>query len=617
MGTHTAAANAGDAPGSDSSQGHITGYGSRPYRSYVLNMLLLVYILNFIDRGLLSVVAGKLKVAIGASDLGWGFISGFGFAFLYTIVGIPLARVAEQRHRVWIMAICLVAWSAFTAACGLSADVVFGGGFVLTGLGVLLLFRIGVGIGEAGCTPPATSVISDYFPRERRSTALGWYAMGVTLGTASANIIGGPIVDNYGWQATFFILGLPGVLVAVVLKLTVKEPPRGYSDAPGTGKVQRATWAETFGALMSKPSYWWMLGATTIASFCGYAIANFQSLYLQRTFHVTVGDAALYITGPAYLLGACGTLLTGWLAERIGKRSTSSIAWLPGIGMILSVPFYMLAFTLKEPLLGLAPVVLCTLFLGLGHFVKYGYLAAQYTISQGVVPLRMRATATAILIFAQNMLGYGLGPLFAGGLSDWAFNNRIGASEYVQEAGPNVAPATVLNRHMCDASLQVAAANNKAPADKKKPMAEVLGGMTPAMDEARYGFCDKANQEATSFAMLVISGLYALGGLIFFICMLYLKRDFEAAQAGQFGSGKVAGAIGAVFVGIGAAGLWATPNFLRPGHVVGDVIFRTGTGAFTLPDLIYWGAYVLAALVIAVGIALLTGHFRRKPEGTG
>ena len=196
MGTQTAAAGAaGDVSGSDAGQGHITGFGTKAYRSYVLNMLLLVYILNFIDRGLLSVVSGKLKVAIGASDLGWGFISGFGFAFLYTIVGIPLARVSETRNRVWIMAICIVAWSAFTAACGLSADVIFGGGFVLTGLGVLLVFRIGVGIGEAGCTPPANSLIADYYPRERRSTALGWYAMGVTLGTASANIIGGPIVD--------------------------------------------------------------------------------------------------------------------------------------------------------------------------------------------------------------------------------------------------------------------------------------------------------------------------------------------------------------------------------------------------------------------------------------
>jgi MFS family permease len=595
------------------SSGHLTGYGSPGYRSYVLNALLLVYILNFIDRGLLSVVAGKLKVAIGASDLGWGFISGFGFAFLYTIVGIPLARVSEQRNRVWIMAICLIAWSAFTAAIGLSADVVLGGGFVLTALGVLLLFRIGVGIGEAGCTPPANSLIADYYPREKRSTALGWYAMGVTLGTASANIIGGPIVTAYGWQATFFILGLPGILVAVVLLLTVKEPPRGYSDPPGTTKAKRATWSETFGALFSKPSYWWMLIATTIAAFCGYAIANFQSLYLQRTFQVTVGDAALYITGPAYLLGAFGTLLTGWLAERIGKRSVSAIAWLPAIGMILSVPFYILAFSVKEPILGLAPVVLCTAFLALGHFVKYGYLAAQYTIGQGVVPLRMRATAIAILLFAQNMLGYGLGPLFAGGVSDWAFNDRIGKSQYTQEAAPGAAPETVLTRHMCDAALQLVATNNKATPDKKKSMDDLLLEVSPAMDTTRYAFCNTANQEATAFAMNLISALYALGGLAFIICMFYLRRDFEEAQAGKFGRGNVGGIVGGVFVAAGLAGFWATPNFLVPKSKT-DVIFRTAESVFTLNDLIYWGAYVLSALIVVVGGSLLIGHFRKKPD---
>jgi MFS family permease len=594
--------------------GHIHGYGSKPYRSYVLNMLLLVYILNFIDRGLLSVVSGKLKVAIGASDFGWGFISGFGFAFLYTIVGIPLARVSEQRNRVWIMAICLVVWSGFTALCGVSSDVIFGGGLVLTGLGLLLIFRVGVGIGEAGCTPPANSLISDYYPRERRSTALGWYAMGVTLGTVAANVIGGPIVDAYGWQATFFILGLPGIAVAAVLVMTIKEPPRGYSDPPSTAAYKRATWAETFAAMFSKPSYWWMLAATTIAAFGGYAIANFQSLYLQRTFKVTVGDAALYITGPAYLLGAAGTLLTGWLAEKIGKRSVSSIAWLPGIGMLLCVPLYIIGFTAKDPVLGIAPVVICTLFLGLGHFVKYGYLAAQYTITAATAPPRMRATATAILIFAQNMLGYGLGPLFAGGLSDYAFNNTIGSSHYVGEMVPGVAQENVLNRQMCDAALQVVAANNKLPADRKKPVAEVLGAMSPAMDTARYGYCDKANSDATTFAMVVISAIYGLGGLCFFVCMFYLKRDFEASQRGEHGSGKVGFTLGASFAGVGALGMWATYTFLQP-HSVTDVIFRTASGPFTLLDLIYWGAYVLSLGLIGLGIALTIGRFQSGPGG--
>jgi MFS family permease len=438
--------------------------------------------------------------------------------------------------------------------------------------------------------------------------------MGVTLGTVAANVIGGPIVDAYGWQATFYILGLPGIAVAVVLVMTVKEPPRGYSDPPTKTAYKRATWAETFSAMFSKPSYWWMLAATTIAAFGGYAIANFQSLYLQRTFKVTVGDAALYITGPAYILGAAGTLLTGWLAERIGKRSISSIAWLPGIGLLLCVPFYIIGFTAKDPILGIAPVVICTLFIGLGHFVKYGYLAAQYTITAATSPPRMRATATAILIFAQNMLGYGLGPLFAGGLSDAVFSETINKSQYVREAGPGIGQERVLNRHMCDAALQVVASNNKKPAATKLSMDDALAKMTPQMDVARYSFCDKTNMDATTFSMIVISAIYGLGGICFFICMIYLKRDFEAAKRHDFGSGKTGFGLGGTFAGLGVIGMWATWAYLKPNSVT-DVIFRTGGKPFTLLDLIYWGSYALSIGLMVLGGALLWGRFKNGPGG--
>jgi MFS family permease len=366
--------------------------------------------------------------------------------------------------------------------------------------------------------------------------------------------------------------------------------------------------------MFSKPSYWWMLAATTIAAFGGYAIANFQSLYLQRTFKVTVGDAAFWITGPAYVLGAAGTLLTGWLAEKIGKRSVTSIAWLPGVGLILCVPLYIIGFSAKDPVLGIAPVVICTVFLGLGHFVKYGYLAAQYTITAATSPPRMRATATAILVFAQNMLGYGLGPLFAGGLSDAVFSDVINKSQYVGEASPGVAPGDVLNRHMCDAALQVVAANNKKPADVRLSMADALDRMTPQMDVARYNFCDKANMDATTFSMIVISAIYGLGGICFFICMIYLKRDFEAAQANNFGSGKVGFGLGASFAGLGVVGIWATWTWLQPNSVT-DVIFRTASKPFTLLDLIYWGAYALSIGLIAIGGALIYGRFRSGPGG--
>ena len=208
------------------SDGYVHGFGSKPYRSYVLTSLMFIYILNFVDRGLLSVVGPKLKPELGISDTVFGLLTGAGFAVLYTLVGIPLARIAEVKHRVWIMSICIAIWSTMTALCGLSREITIGS-VTIGAVWVLLACRVGVGIGEAGCTPPATSLISDYYPPSRRSTALGYYAMGVTLGTVLANLIGGPVAEHFGWRAAFLVVGLPGLLIAVVFKLTIKEPPRG------------------------------------------------------------------------------------------------------------------------------------------------------------------------------------------------------------------------------------------------------------------------------------------------------------------------------------------------------------------------------------------------------
>ena len=190
--------------------GHTQGFGTRSYRTYVLNVLLLIYILNFIDRSLLSVVSPQMKPELGISDTAFGLLTGFGFALLYTLVGIPLAQFSETRSRVTIMAVCVALWSVMTALCGLSAEVTIGS-VTIGAFWILLACRVGVGIGEAGCTPPANSLIADYFPPVSRSTALGYYAMGVTLGGMLANLLGGPITDAFGWRIAFLVLGLPGV----------------------------------------------------------------------------------------------------------------------------------------------------------------------------------------------------------------------------------------------------------------------------------------------------------------------------------------------------------------------------------------------------------------------
>jgi MFS family permease len=485
------------------------GFGSRAYRAYVLNMLLLVYVLNFIDRGLLAVVARPLKAEIAISDTAWGLLTGFGFALLYTTAGLPIARLADTRNRVWIIAICLAFWSLMTAACGLAADVAVGG-IVIGAFWVLLACRIGVGLGEAGCTPPANSLIADYYPPRRRSTAIGYYSMGVTLGTMLANMIGGPVADWFGWRAAFLILGLPGVAVAVVFLLTTREPPRGHTDPPHLPKPEQVSLRDASRELLSKPSYWWMTVGATIAAFCGYAIWNFQSLFIQRTFDLTTGQAALWFNTPSAAAGAVGTVLLGWMAQKLSGRIPAAIAWLAAAGLFACCPLYVMAFTTSN-------LWLCAAGLALASFSKYGYIGAQYTISQGVVSLRVRATATAVMLFLVNLLGYGLGPLFAGLLSDFHFAR--------EQAGSSAGAAII--RPMCDAAQQYlsdAAQKGGAALDASQVEA-ALAVMPQPMTAAQYDFCLTANAASTQASMLWICAIYVLAGLAFVASARRLRRD--------------------------------------------------------------------------------------------
>ncbi|MGE0409023.1 MAG: spinster family MFS transporter [Amphiplicatus sp.] len=500
------------AAGVETANGYITGFGSVGYRSYVLTVLLFIYILNFVDRALLSVVARPLKADLGIGDTAFGLLTGFGFALLYSVLGVPIARLAETRHRVWIMAICLALWSLMTALCGLSQEIVIGS-LSIGAFWVLLTCRIGVGIGEAGCTPPANSLIADYYPPSKRSTALGYYAMGVNLGTAISNLIGGPITDMFDWRVAFFVLGLPGVAVAILLKVTVKEPPRGYTDPPGAVKSERAALSAAIKELLSKPSFWLMTVGATLAAFCGYAIASFQSLYLQRTFDLSAGQAAVNFNVPAYVASALGTVFIGWLAERMSRRDETAIAWMPAVGLIACVPVYWWAFTTNSQMY-------CLIALTLAGFMKYGYLAAQYTIGQGVASLRVRATAIAVMLFVINLLGYGFGPLFAGVVSDIFFRGSLA------DAGLT----GVVTRPMCDAAqeaVNVASRSAQAPLSATD-ISPILTGLDQPLTDAQFAFCNAANASSTETSMLFTTSIYALAGLFFLLCARFYKRDLVA-----------------------------------------------------------------------------------------
>ena len=378
--------------------GHITGFGTKPYRSYVLLALTLIYTLNFIDRTVITVVAQPIINTFSLSDAQWGLLTGPPFAIFYALMGIPIAMWADRGNRVFIIALCVVVWSIMTVACGLAASFLW-----------LLVFRIGVAVGEAGCTPPANSIITDYYPPKSRANAIGIYSMGVTIGGVLAQLFGGalaglqgPDFGNFlgaiglgglfsginwkeveGWRLVFVIVGAPGILIAALLFFTTKEPPRGYSDPKGATPVEKAGFFEAFREFGTKPTFWTLsLGAAFVA-FVGYGLIAFQAPFLMRVHGVSVSEAAIQYGAPLAAVAAFGTFLGGFLSEKLSPRFPAVVAWLPGVGLLISIPAYIGAF--------MAP----TLTMAFGLWViaavaHYAYLGAQYTVSTAIVSPRSR-----------------------------------------------------------------------------------------------------------------------------------------------------------------------------------------------------------------------------------
>ncbi|HPF21878.1 MAG: MFS transporter [Hyphomonas sp.] len=406
--------------------GHETGYGSSGYRAYVLSALLVVYIFNFIDRSIFAILTEPMKTSLKLEDWHMGVLGGLAFAIFYTTLGIPIARLAERRSRIGIIVISLTLWSLMTVLCG------FAVGFMS-----LFAFRLMVGVGEAGCTPPAQSVIADYFKPSSRATAASIYALGVPLGGMIAGLAGGPINDYVtghnvhalldgwgwtwardaidwesmeGWRIAFVAVGLPGVLIAVLIGMTIKEPPRGYTDPPSAAKVDRQSFAAAVRTLMKKPAYVHVVAGAAIASFAGYGIAQFSTSFLRRTHGLTLTEAALIFSLVIGLMAAIGVFLSGFLADKLSVRHPKALSWMPALGMGLSVPLYWLGYLAPTVPLMLPPLMAAAT-------LHYFYLGPMYAVSTGVADARTRATAVALTLFAVNLIGIGLGPTLIGFLS--------------------------------------------------------------------------------------------------------------------------------------------------------------------------------------------------------
>jgi len=456
-----------------------TSFGSSGYRNYVLISLTVLYTLNFVDRVLIQILAQPIIEEFKLQDWQFGLLSGFGFAFMYTLLGIPIARLSERVNRVRIIAAGVILWSLMTALCGLA------GSFIS-----LLIFRVGVGVGEAALSPPANSLIADYFIPKSRARAMGTYAMGVTLGGVFAAAFGGPLAEMFSWRTAFIALGVPGIAIGLIFLFSVKEPPRGYSDPPGTTLPEKTGLTETLAELTPKPSFWLNMAAAATVAFVGYGYTSFQAAYFQRAFDMPLTDIALLVLVPVGLVAAAGAFVTGVLTERLSDRYPNAVAWLPGWGLIICVPFYWIAFTTQSIPLAIAMLIV-------GAFVHYGYLGAQYTIAQGVASAHSRATAVALFLFAVNMIGYGLGPLFVGFASDYFMQQTLLASSY----------ATELNTLVCKGSAIDLAAS---------------------LGEEKALVCAQASAEGLRSAILVTVTVFALAGAIYLYTCRRLQKDLVA-----------------------------------------------------------------------------------------
>lgn len=368
------------------------------YRNYVLVMLTMVYVFNFIDRQIVVTLQDSIKKDMHLSDAQLGWMSGFAFAIFYVILGIPIARLADKGNRRNVITLSLGLWSIMTAVCGRA------GSFVQ-----LLVARFGVGIGEAGCSPPAHAMISDYFQPQKRSTALAIYSAGIYLGMLVGFMMGGYLNQTIGWRKAFMVVGLPGVVFSLLFYFTVREPRRGATDA------QQANESPAFGdvvrRLLATPTFVLLAIAGSLHVFCIYGIGNWSYSFLGRLHGMSKIEIGRDL-GLAYGIGGgIGSFAGGWLTDRFGRKNKSWYLKIPAFAVLVSIPLEFLAIFS-------ANAVLSVTGFGCVAALHAMYLGPAVSVAHRLVPASMRAMTSAVFFLCINLVGMGLGPFVVGKISD-------------------------------------------------------------------------------------------------------------------------------------------------------------------------------------------------------
>ena len=360
----------------------------------VLLFLLIAYIFNFLDRQILGILAQPIKADLHLTDTQFGAVGGLAFALLYAALGVPLAYLADRTSRSAVIAVSVAVWSGFTALCGTAA-----------GFGQLFLFRLGVGVGEAGGVAPSYALIADYFPPERRARALAIFSLGVPIGLASGVLLGAYIAAAINWRAAFWIMGAAGLILAPAMLFVVRDRPRPPSA------LDSAPVGEVFAIVARKPAFWLLAFSASCSSLCGYGLALWTPSVLMRSFGLDLVHTGQFLGSVLLLGGVAGVYGGGWLADRLGTGDRGWYARLPAIAWLLTAPAF--AFGLMAPNLFVAwPLLLAA------NALNILWLGPVTTAVQHLVARRMRATASASFLLINNLIGLGVGPLLIGRLSD-------------------------------------------------------------------------------------------------------------------------------------------------------------------------------------------------------
>nr|WP_283938516.1 MFS transporter [Sphingomonas alba] len=356
--------------------------------------MLTAYILNFLDRQMLGILAAPIKADLNLTDAQFGAVGGLAFAMLYSFLGVPLALLADRTRRSWVVAGSLAVWSGFTALCGTALS-----------YGQLFFYRLGVGVGEAGGVAPSYALIADYFEPEKRARALAIYSLGVPLGLAGGALAGAYLTSWISWRAAFIVMGAIGLLLAPVMLLLVRDLPRAKMSETAPSLFS------TFPIVARKPTFWLMAFASSCSSLCGYGLALWTPSILIRSFGLDLLSTAHFFASLLLIGGTFGVFAGGWLADRLGTADRRWYARLPAIAWLVTAPFFFAGFMASN-------LKVAWLLLLVPNALNILWLGPVTTAVQHLVPRALRSTASASFLFINNLIGLGVGPLLMGAISD-------------------------------------------------------------------------------------------------------------------------------------------------------------------------------------------------------